>query len=83
MEFLQSLMKWKRFVLPVLLGAAGGYAYYYFVGCVTGTCAITSNPYISTVYGAVVGALVAPGLRRSKDVSIESKQGSGGAEEQG
>jgi phage shock protein E len=42
------------------LGAGAGFAYYYFVGCASGTCPITSNPYISTAYGAVVGALLAP-----------------------
>ena len=39
------------------LGAAGGYAYYHFVGCVTGTCPITSSPYLSTAYGALLGLL--------------------------
>ncbi len=39
----------------LLLGAIGGYAYYHYVGCSTGTCPITSNPYISTGYGAVMG----------------------------
>ena len=39
-----------------LLGAGGGFAYYYFfVGCASGTCPITSNPYISTAYGSLIG----------------------------
>ncbi|MGI6199593.1 MAG: DUF6132 family protein [Christensenellales bacterium] len=42
----------------VLLGAVGGYLFYRFVGCASGTCAITSNPYISTIYGGVIGALL-------------------------
>ena len=57
----QSLGPLLRFLLPLLLtlaGAVGGYLYYRFVGCATGTCAITSNPYISTVYGAVMGLLI-------------------------
>ena len=37
------------------LGALLGFAYYFFIGCKSGTCAITSNPYISTAYGAVIG----------------------------
>lgn len=40
-----------------IVGAAVGFFYYYFVGCKTGTCAITSNPFISTAYGGVMGGL--------------------------
>ncbi len=46
-----------KIALPLFIGAMGGYAYYYYVGCVSGTCPITSNPFISTAYGAGVGAL--------------------------
>ncbi len=46
-----------RHVLFVVGGALLGYAYYRFVGCRTGACAITANPYISTLYGAVMGYL--------------------------
>jgi hypothetical protein len=52
-----------RMVLFVLGGAAAGFAYQRFVGCRTGTCAITSNPYVATVYGAVMGYLASGGLR--------------------
>lgn len=41
----------------MVVGAAGGYAYYYFVGCNSGSCAITSNPLNSTVYGVLMGGL--------------------------
>jgi len=41
-------------------GGIGGFAYYYYVGCASGTCPITGNPYISTLYGAAVGFLLFP-----------------------
>jgi hypothetical protein len=52
-----------RTVLSIVLGAAGGLAYQRFIGCRTGTCPITSSPYVSTIYGAVMGFLLAGGVR--------------------
>ncbi len=44
--------------LGVLIGLIAGYAYYYFVGCASGTCAITSKPLNSTLYGGLMGGLL-------------------------
>jgi hypothetical protein len=46
-----------KITMPVLAGASIGYLYYYFIGCNSGGCAISSNPWISTAYGAFMGAL--------------------------
>ncbi len=46
-----------RLPLAVLAGAAAGAAYSHFIGCRTGTCPITSNVWIATLYGAFVGGL--------------------------
>jgi hypothetical protein len=48
-----------RLVIGVAVGGGIGFACYRFAGCATGTCPLTSNPVISTIYGAVLGALVA------------------------
>lgn len=45
-------------VIGIILGCISGYAYYHFVGCVTGTCSITSKPLNSTLYGGVLGGLL-------------------------
>jgi len=55
-----EVIKWSKRIIPVVLGAAGGYAYYYFIGCASGSCPITGNPYISTIYGGIVGVLLIP-----------------------
>jgi hypothetical protein len=57
MEFFKSLTVWHKRAIAAIVGGAGGYAYYYYIGCMSGTCAITSNPYISTMYGMAMGAL--------------------------
>lgn len=44
--------------IGILIGAIAGYFYYFYVGCVSGTCAITSKPLNSTLYGALMGGLV-------------------------
>jgi hypothetical protein len=58
-------------VAAILLGAISGYAYYHYIGCASGTCPITSNPWISTAYGAVVGALAASWKKKSINSTTE------------
>ena len=58
----QSVILLSRRILPAIVGAVAGYAYYYWIGCVSGTCPITSNPWTSTGYGALLGLLLTPGL---------------------
>lgn len=47
-----------RVTIAVSGGALVGYLYQHFVGCRTGACPISSNPFLSTVYGALVGLLL-------------------------
>ena len=44
--------------IGIMVGAFAGYAYYYYIGCASGSCAITSKPINSTVYGAIMGGLL-------------------------
>jgi Family of unknown function (DUF6132) len=48
-----------KIIIGVVIGGALGFAYYKFIGCSTGACPITSNPWISTIYGSVMGLLIA------------------------
>lgn len=55
---MEIIYKHKLTLLGMFLGLIAGYAYYYFVGCVSGTCAITSKPINSSIYGAIMGGLL-------------------------
>lgn len=55
MEFLK---KNKFIILGSIIGAISGYAYYHFIGCASGTCAITSKPLNSSLYGSFMGGLL-------------------------
>lgn len=60
------LIKHKLTLLGILAGAAGGYLYYHFIGCTTGTCPITSRPVNSTLYGAMMGWLLFTSFNKEK-----------------
>ena len=53
-----------------LVGALLGYGYYVFVGC-NGTCMITSNPMVSSAYGALMGFLLGGSFATSKKAVSE------------
>ena len=39
-------------------GATGGFLYWKFIGCLSGTCIIKSVWYLSTIYGVIFGWLI-------------------------
>ena len=56
-----NLMTKKEMVVTaigIVIGAVAGYLYYFYIGCASGTCAITSKPLNSTLYGALMGGLI-------------------------
>jgi Family of unknown function (DUF6132) len=57
---LGAMLAWIWHISPVLFGAAGGFLFNRFVGCKTGGCPITKNPWMSTIYGALLGAMLIP-----------------------
>ncbi|HEX6915698.1 MAG TPA: hypothetical protein VF145_10680 [Chitinophagaceae bacterium] len=48
----------KLYIIGAFTGALAGFLYWKYVGCLTGTCAITSKPLNSTLYFAFLGALL-------------------------
>ncbi len=54
----------QRNLIGIAVGAVAGWLYWHFIGCSSGTCAITSKPLNSTLYGALMGYLVAGMFRK-------------------
>jgi hypothetical protein len=44
--------------IGVVIGLVSGYLYYQEIGCTSGSCAITSKPLNSTLYGGLMGGLL-------------------------
>lgn len=45
-------------VAGILVGMIGGYLYYFYIGCASGSCPIQSNPWFSTLWGGAMGYLL-------------------------
>ena len=61
----------RYFIGAVAGGLFGYFVFYRLIGCSTGSCATTSNPYISTLLGVVLGvffvASIAPSANKDVD----------------
>jgi hypothetical protein len=68
-EFFKSWYFWKPF-LGIIIGGLGGFLFFYFVGCKSGSCAITSNPISSILMGSFLGFFItsSPCLSCSKNI---------------
>ncbi|HEX3024992.1 MAG TPA: DUF6132 family protein [Chitinophagaceae bacterium] len=56
----------KLYVFGAVVGAIGGFMYWKFVGCSSGTCMITSSPRNSTLYFALMGAIFMGMFKKEK-----------------
>ena len=55
-------------LIGIAIGSLAGFAYYYFVGCSSGSCPITSQWHISTMYGAFMGLVATfPSKKKRKN----------------
>lgn len=55
---MKSVTKYLIVVGFAILGSTAMYLYWFFIGCNSGTCLITSSPTFSSGYGLLLGGLV-------------------------
>ncbi|MDU1891358.1 MAG: hypothetical protein E6767_11780 [Dysgonomonas sp.] len=46
------------YLLGAIIGGTGGYLYWFYIGCSSGTCPITASPTMSIIWGTIMGALI-------------------------
>jgi len=56
-------------LLGIVIGALGGFLYWKFIGCTTGTCPITSSPINSSIWGSIIGGLLFSSFQKENKVS--------------
>lgn len=69
---LKLVVKYRKYLIGIALGALAGFLYWRFVGCTSGTCPITSKWYNSAAYGALIGILMVN--TKKKDKKEEKKE---------
>ena len=62
------------YIIGAIVGAVAGYLYWQQIGCSSGTCAITSKPLNSTLYGAVMGALLLGMFKKQTKAKTEKAE---------
>ena len=56
-KLIRSSFFWKP-ATGAIIGGILGFLYYYFVGCTSGSCAITGNPISSMLFGGLLGLFI-------------------------
>jgi hypothetical protein len=57
----------------VFLGLISGFLYWKFIGCTSGTCALTSHWYNSTIFGGLFGYFISDSFAPKKNAEQAEK----------
>ncbi len=49
---------WVTILAGTVIGILVGYAYFYFIGCRSGSCPLRANPYYNMLIGGLLGYIV-------------------------
>jgi uncharacterized membrane protein YdjX (TVP38/TMEM64 family) len=70
---MKLILQYRLMLLGIAIGALGGYFYYHFIGCSSGSCPITSQPINSTLYGALMGGLMFSSFKKQESKKDQNK----------
>jgi hypothetical protein len=80
MKIQEFVRKNMAIIILTIVGAIGGFLYWRFVGCVSGTCPIKSKWYLMTLWGSafgyLAGSIVVDSVRnfRNRNSSVSPDQ---------
>lgn len=58
-----------------VFGGIGGFIYYKTTACASGSCLITSNPWLTVVWGSAMGYLIGSTLTQTKIAKMKKNMG--------
>ena len=60
-------------IVGAIIGGVGGYVYWLKIGCLSGTCPITSSPVMSAIWGILMGGLLFNMFEKKHETSNNNK----------
>lgn len=63
-NIIQIIEKYWLYAAGSIAGGLAGYLYWYYVGCLSGTCPLKSTPTVSILLGIMVGAYLSGFIQR-------------------
>jgi len=61
-----------KYFLSGIAGAIAGWVYWYFVGCLSGTCPLQSYPWYDMIYGALLCLFIVDLFKKKKNGTKKS-----------